>query len=709
MGSFQGKIGGITGYMVGTLFSLAGGPLGMLSGLFMPLGVGGDLSGSSSGRGKGIVQVDGFGQTTLSSQEPVPIVFGETMLSGNITSAYLLGDNNNRLVTAICLGEAPLTLKNLWVDGRLFNTLENFAASRGNDQTNSWFEFYANGEAASISIANSGRKHIGNTAYEGNSVETYPISLLGGVSPQVRIDLTHYAPAAGSAQSWVIKAKEENDVDFITLGSYSQYFIDYVEYQVAPGGSCFGSGGMDTKYSPVESTTRTSHTFTLSGFGKWTIRLEVTAADNAGFIIFEAVEVINDSGALIQYNYPNTAYCLINLVKTASISRSLSFYQEVSGYTDNPATALKNILEDPDIGLNISSELDDNSFIAAAGFCDSKGYTLDLAFLDINFGEALKMIMHCGRLMLIRTGGVYKCLPEEDSAVTVSFDTASNIIPGSLEWHSINKDEKFNRLRVKYADSQENYTIQDLILEDIAQIESDGYVREEVLDLRGVTSMAKAADLGNISLKKSKFINIYVSFEIGLKDALVEIGDIIQLTASDLNFTDKQFRVVKIEETGNFGYKIYATEHFSQIYDSDITVNNWHPQSLDFGGLDSLGVSQLSIDQISQSVGVKNKGYYSIIDITYTVPAEGFDHAELWARPLFQGNPVFVNISDNGTFTYYPPEAYVPYEFRLVAVDKERNKSDISQAPRRTFYPNLAPYSTPGYGGGRYGIQPYGY
>ncbi len=401
---------------------------------------------------------------------------------------------------------------------------------------------------------------------------------------------------------------------------------------------------------------------------------------------------------------------MVNLVRTASMPSSLRFNFLVSGLSDNPAVALRTILEDANFGLNISQEIDTLSFDSAANWCTAKGYKVNVAFLDINYGEAIELICNAGRLLLIRTGGVYKCVAEEDSQTVAAFSEDINILPNSLSWGYIGQEAKFNRLRIKYVDENENYTLQDIILEDIAQIEADGYPREVTYDLSAVSSMLVAAELGNILFKKAKFVNIYIQFKIGLKDAQVEIGDIIEVSSTKLGFTDKLFRILKIDETDDFGYQIYAVEHYGQIYDPDISFTDWHPIPFEPPEPGITAPPYVYISSFTQTIIPVLQSYQVKVTVNYTVPAADpeFDHIELWVRAGYDTVWNLAGADNTGNIDYTAPEPYVDYEYKLVTVSPAGDKTDFNLSPTSYHYPTSGPYFYPGYGGGRYGIQPWG-
>ncbi|MBI5789279.1 MAG: hypothetical protein HZA78_10535 [Candidatus Schekmanbacteria bacterium] len=702
-----------TGMVVGAYL---GGTVGMSIGAGLGTLAGNLVFGGNFGGGTGLpagalgtrTVIDGFSQTTLSTQVPVPIVFGKTLLHGNMLSAILLGEGNKRLVTSIGLGEGTLNLEQIYLDGREFNKLSNFAAARGDDNNTSWYEFYNSGQLSNINISNTGRKYIGISAFAGESRDSYPLHILGvGAGDEVRFYLQHVFPSEGSAQTWTIKGKEQDQMEEYTLASGSSFFQKFVSYET-PSNDC--DGGTHQNQDPVEGVQETIGSASLPYAGKWVFTLQVSQATNDGAITLDTVELLNDSGVDMNYRYHNTAYCLINLVKTASISSSLRFNFLVSGLSDNPAQALRTILADRYFGLNISTEIDADSFDAAAAWCQTRGYKVNTALLDISYGDAIELIKNAGRLLLVRSGGIYKCLPEEDNPVSAAFDEADNILPGTLEWGFLGKEHKFNRLRVKYLDESENYTLQDLILEDYLQVDVDGYVREQVLDLSSVTNMTLAAELGNVFFKKSKYIETYIKFSIGFKDALVEIGDIISVTSVNLGFSAKKFRILKIDENEDFGYEIFALEHYEQVYDPLVNFNAWHPAAFVPPDPGLSAPPLIYIDAVTQEVTPLSGGYQVRIAVNYTIPTGNpkFDHVELWLRPGYSDVWEYIGVNDSGVVKCSLPEAYVNYELKLVTVSAQGEKSDFNASPGEVFYPVLAPYAHAGYGGGRWGVQPWG-
>ena len=102
--------------------------------------------------------------------------------------------------------------------------------------------------------------------------------------------------------------------------------------------------------------------------------------------------------------------------------------------------------------------------------------------------------------------------------------------------------------------------------------------------------------------------------------------------------------------------------------------------------------------------------YQNILTLNFGVPSDDkFSHVELWIKSGNHEHYTYIGQSDNGKLAFVPPESYIPYQFKLITVDTDGNKTDFSQAPFTSFYPTLAPFTYPGWGGGRYGIQPYGY
>lgn len=655
---------------------------------------------------------NGFGVTTGTTQVPVPVCFGTVMLDGNIIEAYNLGEGNSRLLCVLALGEytgePDPSLLNLWVDGIEFTKLSNYSASRANKK--SWYEFYPTGARTTINVSNLGTKGIGQVLdANGESHTSYAIEILGEPAA-VDVHLNHYSKEAGSTQNWKIEYKQEGAAEFTELGSYSQTFRKSVEYEQPSG--C--SSETITEY--VEGYTRTTHSF--SGLPAGTLYFKVTliSVTNQGNLLWEDVKITADEGRVLTIHYPYTTYLLINLVKGDTDEISSATFKALAAWKNsNAADAVKYIMQDSELGLGITTEIDQPSFDAAAAWCSANGRLIGGAFIGAAYDQTIRMILDAAGLFLVKTGGRYKLLPDRDDESRATFTLGENILPGTFTWGMIDQQDRFNSLRVKYADSQEDYTQQDVLVADPAIVDSDNYVAESTLDLSLINDQAVAQLRGEECYKKAQLSEVWCNFSIGLQDARVEPGDIVTVVNPSIGWTSvvaRKFRIAALdeieEEQGRFGYQLQCVHHVPESYVKDYAWHDWHPEVLEFP-IDIPVMPQVFIDSIVQAAYLSSGVWRVRLTIAWTPPEEdSFDHIELWSRPEYDANYSYISRDDSGTVRFEVPETYITWWFKLMAVSKDGTKQEIDQAPARAYYPTTAPHKYPGWGGGRWGRQPWG-
>ncbi len=652
---------------------------------------------------------DGFQSTTVSGNVPVPVCFGSCMVFGNIVKGYLLGDNNNRMLCAVALaehlGNPDPVLMDVWVGDKRITELSNYSGSRADDAT--WFEFYPDGSGTTVNVTNVGRKMIGQVLSDGEEFVSYAIEVLG--TADVTVDINHYSPAAGSQQSWSIHYKNGDDGEWQLLGSYSQFFRKEVVYEVPD--SC---GGTDTKVEYVEGYTRTSHSFTGLK-GELYFRVTLTSATNGGNILWEDVNITSDTGADVPFTFPGTTFLLVNLVRTPEIT-SQDFKILANFGRDNPAAAIRFLLEDRDRGLGMGSEIDMVSFDDAAVWCNLNGRSCHVCFSNIHFDQAVGMLLQAAGLILIKTGGVFKLVPDKASLPVTTIDTSTDVLPGSFSFGAKDYQKRWNRLRCKYIDSQENYTEQDLLIEDTAQLDHDRALREATVDLTPINSMGLAQQRLTELFNQSVLNNIWVKFAVGIRMSRLEPGDVFTLVNDDIGWTaaaDKRFRVISmdeiVDENGKFGYQISAELHDPAAYLQNIVWDAWHPDPWQPPATEGNALAPVMIDSISHDVIPNGALSQCLVTVAYTVPSDPtFSHVELWAASEVDDRWHYAGDDNSGFAEWIVPESWIWWKFALVAVDSNGRKTDLTTAPFSLYYPETSPVWSPGFGGGRYGAQPYG-
>lgn len=647
---------------------------------------------------------DGFQGTPVGGQVPVSVCFGVVQIPGVIVDRYVLGSGNNRLLAALALGEHTginPVLTDFYVSGVRFAELSTYSPTRGDDQ--SWYEFFPAGESTSIHVDNNGEKPIGAQIGDTESHTSYAISVLGGGN--VTFQINHYSPKAGSTQSWKMSYRAVDDPNWTTLGSDVQSFQKYVTYEEPDG-----CGGTSTKEEPTEGWTRTEHTFSVPA-GTFYFQVELTSADHGGYVLWEDLVVSNDAGSSISIGFHKTAWILVNLIKTDEIA-SLNFKALTVFPYENPVDAIRFLLEHTELGIGAADEIDENSFSESRGWCSTNGREIGISFLGATYDTALRMILDSAGLYLVRSGGKFKLRPDRADTPIDTLDLKTDVLPDSVLLGATDYQQGFNRLRVKYTDGLERYTQQDVLVEDTDRIDEDGYTREKTVDLTAIRSLQvaqrRAEEIYNLQLTS----NVWVKFSIGIKDAHFEPADIVRLINADWDWdvnADQQFRILTMEEIdddeGLYGFEVVAVRHVPGAYNPIYSWRDWHPEQwVPPDEEESLPI--IVIDSINQDVIPIGNGYAAQLSLSFTPQAPAVQY-ELWGYP--ENNPTWQPLVTNATgspILYIVPEAYLRWAFRIVSIGSDGSRS--AYAPETFFYPTLYPHEQPGFGGGRYGAQPYG-
>ncbi len=119
-----------------------------------------------------------------------------------------------------------------------------------------------------------------------------------GAGNEIKFYVQHWSPKNGSSQTWNIKGQEEDHANPVTLVSDAGFFRKKVEYEIPDGK---GGGSTVTEY--VDGMTESAYNVSLPYEGKWVFTLEVTQATNGGYIVFDTVEVLQDTGKSVEYQY----------------------------------------------------------------------------------------------------------------------------------------------------------------------------------------------------------------------------------------------------------------------------------------------------------------------------------------------------------------------------------------------------------------------
>lgn len=506
----------------------------------------------------------GFAPVEIETTTPIPISFGRVQTNGHIIKGYVLGNNNNRLVGALALNEyfdLEVALNEFSIGGVRFEDLTTYSDRRSDDH--SWYEFVPDGRKTDLHLANSGVKQIYQQLRTGKEYISDPIRIYGNAGLIFRF--SHYASEAGSTQSWELYYRVASDLSQWTL------------LEAEPGVE-FSQSIQGTAVAVNKQSKRSFSGFTAN---LYTFRLVVVNATNDGSVQWESIEVADDSGDTVSFQAPYCSYVLFNLIKTNEINR-LNFLADMTCPFSNPAFAIRFLLTSDDFGFGSYDIIDDSSFDRAASYCDSNNITVGVTFSNTAFDEAISLLLSSSGLSLIKTQGIFKLLIDNWAGWVDVIDLDSDIVPGSLQIGSSEKRDVFNRLRVRYTDIVQNFTRNDILLEDTKKLVSDGYLREKTIDLSPITNMDWAQTIAERLYKSSAGHLLWCRFEVGVNNSWYEPGDALHLISDRLNWSASSpvfFRIVKMDEVlredGLFGYAVYCELTSIDVYLRTMAWNDW--------------------------------------------------------------------------------------------------------------------------------------
>ncbi len=241
-------------------------------------------------------------------------------------------------------------------------------------------------------------------------------------------------------------------------------------------------------------------------------------------------------------------------------------------YSENSAEALYDYMANPMYGCGIPlNDLNEQKLIAAVNMCNttrSDGKKLFTCNAVINTGNSrksnLEKLRASFRANLSSRRGDIGPVIETDSAPVFAFNE-DNII-GEPVRSMGEMANRFNRLTATYTDSTTWKSTEVVYPSDakhLEYLEQDNYkLLEKNVSLPTCTNEAEALQYLQVLLLRSRYQDTLELQGIG-RASLLEVGDVVTVTHSDLNIIDKQYRVQSIDIDQ---IQINLIEHQPSIY-----------------------------------------------------------------------------------------------------------------------------------------------
>lgn len=255
-------------------------------------------------------------------------------------------------------------------------------------------------------------------------------------------------------------------------------------------------------------------------------------------------------------------------------------------WTDNPALCLLDYLINVDFGLGFdyASEIDVDSFIAAANICDEdvalategteKRYRCSGAFdNDIDPPRLIEQILATMDGILVPSGGklyLYTGAWREPTVTLTADDLRGGI---TVRTRDAIRDS-VNRVRGTYTSPDDLYQPRDFpaVINATYLSEDNGFEHWLDLNLPWVFSASQAQRLAKINLERARQ-GIVVTFPAKLTALRLRKGDNVLLTLDRYGWDEKAFMVIDwrlaIDDEGRPGIDLVLRETASAIYDWD--------------------------------------------------------------------------------------------------------------------------------------------
>ena len=218
-----------------------------------------------------------------------------------------------------------------------------------------------------------------------------------------------------------------------------------------------------------------------------------------------------------------------------------------TGWTDNPAWILYDLLTNTRYGLGRYIELNDvnkwelykigrfcdavNSNGNFEGVPDGRGgleprYSCNIIFKsDEKVFDSIQLISKLFRGQTFFRASEVSFVDERIKAPMATFSN-NNVKDGVFNYSNLRRDQQFNTVEVSYLDRFENFTPKVEVIEDEEDIRSRGVFKKRV-DGLGVTSRSMARRIGQHLIYRTIKENQRVVFTSGLEALLCQPGDLI--------------------------------------------------------------------------------------------------------------------------------------------------------------------------------------
>ena len=208
-------------------------------------------------------------------------------------------------------------------------------------------------------------------------------------------------------------------------------------------------------------------------------------------------------------------------------------------YSTNPADILLDLLT---TGLDIAdADIDFGTFSQAKADCILAGFTCDIALIQqSNIQSIISDVIATCRGNIFHSESKWKFKIDTKSQSLADTLTSDDVIGNSLTISMAGSATIANKVILKYIDPADEYLSKESVKEDTTLQTYDGQIVTKILDAKGVDNATQANKLCEIALNSLRYSEdasgnrvkqtpLAISFATSVKNAHLEVGDVIEL------------------------------------------------------------------------------------------------------------------------------------------------------------------------------------
>lgn len=353
---------------------------------------------------------------------------------------------------------------------------------------------------------------------------------------------------------------------------------------------------------------------------------------------------------------------------------------ETTAWSDNLALAAYDWFTNTRYGLGtVPALLELEFWIAAANYCDAKGWHLNMLIADrANAYDTMEDILRHFRGQIVCSGGKYQLryadLNYESVAMTIGDE---HILTGSdgraaLSISQPGRYGKADGLLVKFVDADKGYSLDDLPIGDPIGVIND-------LTLSGATDKGHVTEIATYLLERAN-LDRTISGQFRDDCVRLEPHDLVAFAATSLAITADFLRVQQKDRHEDGTVTLVMSYEDEALYNAvlDLTPEGVYTCTIPDQATLPPEVGNIQIAEETYSYRLRS---FVRLTVSFTRPPAypWFDHVEVWLS--LDGGATYTHQFDTtgDGFTLDPVEEGITYYFRLISVSLSGKKTPTEQ------------------------------